>query len=407
MKEFVPQLRKDIEVTPTVHEGQQAFLFKDSLGLIEGPFLLFGDILHYLSLIDGKRNIRDIQLDLIRLRQGVFVSSEEVEKVITELDSLFLLDSDNYRQERKRIIASYSILNQRQAFHAGRSYPAESDKLKAFLASFFASLEKLPADIKGKSVSGLIAPHIDLQIGKRVYTKAYQAIKDCPPKRALLLGTGHHLHESLFSLTEKDFETPLGPVQTDKDRVRDLRRAGDKIVAPDDMAHRSEHSIEFQLLFLQHLFGTEFLLIPILCLSFHEYLQTANRPREIPGMEPFLETMRTWADESDSTLIVAGVDFSHIGLKFGHTQNAASLLLEAKKHDNLLLDALCSGEIEALWSEVRRVDNRYNVCGFSCLATLMEILPDNKGFLLDYDIWEEEATQSAVSFATVLMTRKE
>ncbi len=124
-------------------------------------------------------------------------------------------------------------------------------------------------------------------------------------------------------------------------------------------------------------------------------------------MEPFLETMRTWADESDSTLIVAGVDFSHIGLKFGHTQNAASLLLEAKKHDNLLLDALCSGEIEALWSEVRRVDNRYNVCGFSCLATLMEILPDNKGFLLDYDIWEEEATQSAVSFATVLMTGKE
>lgn len=407
MKELIPELRKDIEIIPTVHDGQQAFLFRDSLGLIEEPFLLFGDILRFVSLIDGMRNIRDIQLDLVRMRQGVLVSSEEVEEVIAELDSLFLLDSENYRQHRKRIISSYARLQKREAFHAGRSYPKETDELDAFLKSFFSSSETLPSDLKTKRISALIAPHIDLKIGKRIYAKAYQTIQNCPPKRVLLLGTGHNLGGSLFSLTEKDYETPLGLIRTDKDWVRELRRVGDKIVASDDMAHRSEHSIEFQLLFLQHLFGTNFLLVPILCGSFQRYLQQADRPREIPGMEAFLETLRAWSDDTEGCLIVAGVDFSHIGLKFGQSQRASALLMEAKRHDKLLLDALCQGSVQEFWSESRRTDNKYNVCGFSCLACLIEILPGCEGYVLDYDFWEEEATQSAVSYAAVVMVREE
>jgi len=379
MKEMVPKLRKDIEVIPTVHDGQQAFLFRDSLGLIEEPFLLFGDVLHFVGLIDGQRNIRDIQLDLIRMRKGVFISSEEVEQVIAELDSLFLLDSERYRQQRKRIVSSYALLKKREAFHAGRSYPKNQEELRDFLDSFFSGTADHFSDLVGKRISGLVAPHIDLKIGK----------------------------DSLFSLTEKDFETPLGLVRTDKDWVRELRLAGDKIVASDDLAHRSEHSIEFQLLFLQYLFGTEFLSVPILCGSFQKHLHQASRPQEIPGMNRFLEVLRAWPAEAETSLIIAGVDFSHIGLKFGHRQSASALLMEAKKHDQFLLDALCRGNIKEFWSESRQADDKYNVCGFSCLACLMEILPGCQGNVLDYDFWEEEATQSAVSYAAVIMARKE
>jgi len=407
MKEMVPKLRKDIEVIPTVHDGQQAFLFRDSLGLIEEPFLLFGDVLHFVGLIDGQRNIRDIQLDLIRMRKGVFISSEEVEQVIAELDSLFLLDSERYRQQRKRIVSSYALLKKREAFHAGRSYPKNQEELRDFLDSFFSGTADHFSDLVGKRISGLVAPHIDLKIGKRIYVKAYRTIQNCPPERVLLLGTGHNLGDSLFSLTEKDFETPLGLVRTDKDWVRELRLAGDKIVASDDLAHRSEHSIEFQLLFLQYLFGTEFLSVPILCGSFQKHLHQASRPQEIPGMNRFLEVLRAWPAEAETSLIIAGVDFSHIGLKFGHRQSASALLMEAKKHDQFLLDALCRGNIKEFWSESRQADDKYNVCGFSCLACLMEILPGCQGNVLDYDFWEEEATQSAVSYAAVIMARKE
>ncbi len=407
MKEAIPALRTDIEVIPTVHDGQQALLFKDSLGLIEEPFILFGDILQFISLIDGQRSIRDIQLDLIRMRQGIFVSAEEVDKVIAELDALYLLASERYHQQKEKLLSSYALLQTREPFHAGRSYPKEPEKLRTFLESFFCDPMNPISSIQGKKISGLIAPHIDLKIGKRVYTKAYRAIRDHPPKRVLLLGTGHYLGESLLSLTEKDYETPLGRIRTDEDWVRELRRAGAKIVSSDDLAHRSEHSIEFQLLFLQHLFGTDFLLLPVLCGSFQKYLRQANRPRDIPGLEPILETLKTWSDETEGGLIVAGVDFSHIGLKFGHNQRASALLMEAKRHDKLLLDALCRGSVQEFWSESQRADDAYNVCGFSCLACLLEILPECQGYLLDYDFWEEEATQSAVSFAAVVMAEEE
>ncbi len=81
--------------------------------------------------------------------------------------------------------------------------------------------------------------------------------------------------------------------------------------------------------------------------------------------------------------------------------------MEAKRHDKLLLDALCRGSVQAFWSESKRTDDAYNVCGFSCLACLLEILPGCQGYLLDYDFWEEEATQSAVSFAAVVMAGEE
>ncbi|MFQ6109222.1 MAG: AmmeMemoRadiSam system protein B [Candidatus Aminicenantales bacterium] len=405
MEEQIPRLRKDIEIIPTFYEGKRALLVRDSLGLIKEPFLLHGEILSFLSLIDGKRTIRDIQADLVRIRNGVFISSEEVAKILGQLDSLFLLESDRYHREKEEITSSYSHLPTRVAYHAGRSYPQQKEELRMFLQSFFDMKGDTSLPFEDKEIGVLVAPHVDLKAGMRVYARAYQAIKELCPSRVLLLGTGHSLHESLFCLTEKDFETPLGTVETDKVWVRRLRDAGEGIITTHDIAHRSEHSLEFQILFLQHLFGSDFSLIPILCGSFQGYLQEYRRPREIPGMGRFLAEFQNCVEDSDSTLVVVGVDLSHVGLKFGHDRRAVFLKMEAKGHDKALLDALCEGNVVKFWGEARRVNNRYNVCGLSCLATLLEIHPEKRGYLLDYEFWQEESTQSAVGFAAVVIER--
>jgi hypothetical protein len=67
-----------------------------------------------------------------------------------------------------------------------------------------------------------------------------------------------------------------------------------------------------------------------------------------------------------------------------------------------LLDSLCEMNADGFWTESKKVNDRYNVCGFSALACLLEILPLSQGHLLDYGVFQEEATQSAVSFASVL-----
>ena len=394
-----------MEIFSTYHQGQKALVVKDALGLIKNPVVLQGQILDFIGLIDGKRTPRDIQLELIRQRNGVFVSVEDIQSLLSKLDSLFLLDSDHYRDTINKIFTDYNQQPVRAAVLAGQVYPGSIEALNKYLDSFFPEAPGVSVDKSDKKVSALIAPHIDLSVGKKVYSQAYTAVKEAFPRTVVLLGTGHSLHHSYFSLTEKDFETPLGLVKTEKPFIRKLREASEEVVTLHDIDHRNEHSIEFQLIFLQHLFGSDFSLVPVLCGSLHNALAAFSRASEIPGVNGFLSELRKLIEKKGSdVLVVAGVDFSHIGPKFGHSFQASSLISGARDHDMRLIDAICRGDTLGFWAEAKKVGNRYNVCGFSSIACLLEILPGSVGQCLGYDFWEEEETQSAVSFAAITLS---
>ena len=72
-----------------------------------------------------------------------------------------------------------------------------------------------------------------------------------------------------------------------------------------------------------------------------------------------------------------------------------------------LIEAACRGDVEAFWAESRRVGDKYNVCGFSALACLLEALPEVQGRLLGYEFSQEEPTQSAVSYAAIAFTHSQ
>jgi AmmeMemoRadiSam system protein B len=403
----IPKLRTDLEIMPTTYQGRQAYIIRDFLGLIQKPLLLEGDALNLLSLADGKRTVRDIQLLLMRRGGGVFISAESIQNQFAELDRVHLLDSDRYRGQKKQLADSYAKLKVRAAAHAGQSFPDSKKDLERFLDSILELGEDGPEKKDGEAVCALAAPHIDFGVGGKIYGQAYRALRHLQPQKIIVLGTGHSLESGYFSLTEKDFETPLGRTRTDKASVEALRYAGARAVAPDDLAHRREHSIEFQVIFLQRLFGTDFVLIPILCGSFTAKLFRVSRASKIPGVGDFLRALTgIIAENGDRLLIVAGIDFSHIGPKFGHRRPAASMLLEAKRHDQALIEACAKGDAEALWAESKRVRDEYNVCGFSSLACLLEVLPSARGVLLGYDFWQEPETQSAVSFAAIQFVKK-
>jgi hypothetical protein len=202
-------------------------------------------------------------------------------------------------------------------------------------------------------------------------------------------------------LTEKDFETPFGVIKSDREGVRALQKAGRDVVSPHDFVHRAEHSIEFQTLFLAHLWeDAPFTLVPILCGSLKGTLPEYRREAYLQRAGAFLKVLADLLlDPLQETLLVAGVDFSHIGMKFGHQMDAAALLNEALAHDRRLLEALSQRDPTGFWEESIRVDDRYNVCGFSAMACLLEVLPFSQGRILDYQTWQEEPTRSAVSFA--------
>jgi len=398
----IPKLRTDLEIVPTTYQGQPGYVVRDFLGLIQKPLFLQGDALNLLSLADGKRTVRDVQLLLVRGRGGVFVSAESIQEQFAELDRIFLLDSERYRERKHRLVEAYARLTVREAALAGQSYPGTKKELERYLDSILELGQEENEDKGGGVVCALAAPHIDFPIGGKLYGKAYCAVRHLRPQKIIVLGTGHSLDEGYFCLTEKDFETPLGRAKTDRASAETLRKAGGRAVAPHDLAHRREHSIEFQVIFLQRLFGESCFVLPILCGSFTAKLAKVSRASEIPGVGGFLRALKAIVDEAgDRGLVVAGIDLSHIGPKFGHRQRAASMLLEARQHDQALVEACLNSDAVAFWGASKRVKDEYNVCGFSSLACLLELLPPSRGALLGYDFWQEEATQSAVSFAAI------
>ena len=400
----IPRVREDLEVIPTSYQGEKALLVRDFLGLIHDPVILQGDALRIVGLIDGKRTVRDIQLELIRLKSGVLVDAEAIGRLVLELDSACLLQSGRYRSEKEKTLNDYLKLEVRPPSHAGVSYPARPEELRSFLDSILGNAGSEGSGEAWDGLCGLVVPHIDLEIGKKVYASAYRSIRSVRPRRIVLIGTGHSLDDAYFGLTEKDYKTPLGLVKTDRKAVRTLKRAGGKAVSPYDISHRWEHSLEFQLIFLQHLFGPSFTVVPILCGSFGRDLVRVSCPSEIPEVAGFLAALRAlWEEDPAHTLFIAAVDFSHIGRKFGQRERASSVLLEAKRHDKALIAALAAADSRTFWAESRKTGDRFNVCGFSTLASLLDTLPGLKGRLVDYEFWKEEATQSAVSYAAIVL----
>ncbi len=400
----IPRLRSDIEVFPYTHQGHQGLLIKDTIGIITEPIFLFGLTLELIRYINGKRSIKEIQLSYVRDIGGTINGLEEIVQLIVQLDSLFLLDSELYQQKKASIMTEYLRLPIRKAILAGNSYPQDPVELKDYLDGIFSQYH-CSQEVEADKIQALLAPHIDIRVGERVYAKAYHAIKPLSPNKIILLGTAHNLQNSLIAVTEKDFETPLGRVETDKMLVKELKKTGQQVISDNDFVHRNEHSLELQLIFLQYLFGKDFSIVPILFGSFHNLLTRVVSPEKISGMKDVLDILRAYFNENISeTVIVAGVDFSHVGLKFGDPFPAANMLSETQKHDEKLLEAIYKNDVREFWKLTKDVNDKYKCCGFSTIASLLEIIPNSKGRLLDYDVYKEDMTQSAVTFAAVAMS---
>jgi AmmeMemoRadiSam system protein B len=404
MNETVPTVRRDLQFIPVQHDGHQLIFIQDHLGLAQEGRPISLPLYQVMTLLDETSTVSDLQMELMRQKGGMLVGKDEVKNLLIRLDESFLLDSERFKRARDQIVANFASKKIRPCSHCGRAYPDNPTKLKEMLDEILASQPPVP-EPEGKIVA-LIAPHIDLSVGYQVYSSAYQMLKYMAPSRIVLLGVGHNMIDDFFCLTDKDFETPQGIVKNEPSIIRKLKETGGDIVADSDFAHRSEHSIEFQTIFLHHLLtGKDFTVIPILCGFCQSNLNEYSRSAYLKKAGPFLQELKQIIMEpGKETLVVAGVDFSHTGLKFGHQIPARSLESRSIAHDQNLLKHLSHLDSELFWEESRSVRDQYNVCGFSALACLLEILPWCQGNILNYQIWHDEATSSAVSFSSVVFT---
>ena len=399
---MVPRLRQDLDLCPVPQSAGGGVLISDPLALSESPVQLSAGAAALLPLLDGNRSITDLQLAATRLQGGVLVTQTTITGFIQRLSERLLLDDESFRRKRQALVDQWNALTQRPPAHAGRGYPEDPEDLSAFLDEVLAGT----ASGSGTSLWGVVAPHADMRSAGRSYAAAYARLPAVPPGKVVLLGTGHRLEKGLFSLTTKDYLTPLGRSPCDSESIASLHAAGGDAVADDDWAHRGEHSLEYQCLMLQKRWGDLHPpCVPILCGSLHEHLKEGTTPHAQVEVRAFLDALARIARAPDA-FVIAGVDLSHVGPRFGHPHGADSMLRATQEHDNLLLRHLFNRDPDAMWREALSVQDRFNVCGLSALLWLSYIAPPVNGEVLCYHVWRQRPHASAVTIAAAVLHRR-
>jgi AmmeMemoRadiSam system protein B len=405
-----PRIRP-VEAFPIEQQEQTYICLRDPTGLAPEPILLGMGAYFIITLFDGRNEARDIQSAFVK-RFGENLPAEKLDDLIATLDKAYFLDSPRLAERVIRVREDFLADPDRPAVHAGACYAKDPAPLKKEIEGFFAGPEG-PGTIEPPhregALAGLIAPHIDPRRGAAAYAHAYGHLKaHDAPELVVILGTSHYgSGPELFSATKKNYATPFGAVKTDGDFIDRLATHYRGDLFADELLHRNEHSIEFQALFLKWALGNrDFTVVPILVSSFHEMVLSGITPGNDRRVASFVEAVRdALASEKRRTLILSGVDFAHIGRKFGDTFNADEAVAERVRGEDLgLIEFIKRGDPEGFFADILKDRDARRICGLSPMYTQLELLQGHPASLLKYGIAMEPDTGSAVSFASVAIS---
>jgi len=176
----------------------------------------------------------------------------------------------------------------------------------------------------------------------------------------------------------------------------------------EDYCQAVEHSIEFRVVFLQHLYGPDIRIVPILCGSFARSIQNGGMPEDNEPVRRFLGKLgEIAAREEDSLTWVLGVDMAHMGARYGDDLIAVANedeMQDVEQRDRARIDRILSSDPAGFWESVKERQDDLKWCGSSPLYTFMRAVPGLKGTLRGYEQWNIDDS-SVVSFAALSFTR--
>ncbi len=403
-----PKLR-NLNAFPVNLSGKRMICLQDPFHFTENPVFVPENAFFIISLFDGENSILDIQEKYMRA-YGDLLISDKIRKLAEELDNNLMLESERFEEHKMQISKDFAQSTIRLPAYAGKAYESDPIYLRDQIESFFLSSEG-PGEINKEehsvnNVKAVISPHIDLLRGGTCYAWAYKEIAErCNAELFIIFGTSHSLSKNMFILTKKDFQTPFGMVNTDKDFVEFLANKCNYDVFEDEFIHKFEHSIEFQVIFLQHIFGQErnYSIVPILCSSFHDMIINNTLPSENPIISNFKSALRDSIDQfGKSVCFIAAADLSHIGRRFGDDIELSSGLLEfISKSDLEMLKYVEQISANGFFNVIQKEGDKRKICGLPPIYMLLNTADLSEGKLLKYCQAPEYNSSSIVSFASM------
>jgi AmmeMemoRadiSam system protein B len=360
-------------------------------------------LVHCLQLFDGEHTDLELREALFRIIGDLNVSEIE-QHLVGALDSAGFLETEEVERMRGQRIQEFGALAVREASHAGSAYPGEPSELRLTFDNYLNGSTVAQPD----GLVGIAAPHVSPFGGWESYRAAYGTLSPHYGDRTfVILGTSHYGAPDRFGLTRKNFVTPYGEAITDLAIVNELEVKAPGAVRMEDYCHAVEHSIEFQVVFLQHLFGPGIRIVPILCGSYATSIYVSGEPEDKAEVAAFLDALGEIAGrERNRILFTLGIDMAHIGRRYGDRFDAVAdqaEMVAVAERDRARIDRIQAGDARGFWELVKQNRDDLKWCGSAPLYTFLKAVPNARGELLRYQQWNIDP-QSVVSFAGMRFT---
>ncbi|MDR1534962.1 MAG: AmmeMemoRadiSam system protein B [Planctomycetota bacterium] len=405
MLDAAPKLRQEIDAAPARRDGETFYILHDRSGASPSRLLLSTLGLLIAGRLDGASSILEISDDLSREVPGG-VGCREVEAVVRALDEALFLAGARFQDFAAQAERDFLASPNRPSGLAGSAYPENPLRLAGALDAILAAAPAPEEPAAGnRPPRGMLVPHLDYPRGAPGYGQAYRLLAGLPKPRAVaIIGTSHVPLRERFTVCDKPFETPLGRAGIDRDLVERLRKAasphGD--LDREVLAHRGEHSVELQVVWLQHIYGEGIAIVPLLAAPVNECLGEAGAPAKMARDPAFRAVAACLGEAADAgeTLILASADLSHVGPRFGDSGEAAGrLLAEVEEADRKYLGAAAdAGKGLAC---LAGLGDRHRVCGSASIFALGLALPGARTRLLGYHQAVTPELSEAVTYAAM------
>jgi len=400
----LPALRP-LEAHPVETAEGTRYLLRDPQGYSDREAWLSPQALFVAAQLDGVRGRQEVVAAFAE-RFGVALTDTDLDHLVSQLDASLFLDSASFRSRREEMERVFLAEPLRPATHTA-AYDPDPATLPAYLDHLFTTEGgpgALPGAAAGGPLRGIVAPHIDLHRGGPVYAHAYKAVAEAADVDTfVVLGTCHGPMTQPFAVCSKGYDTPLGVVPADLALV-DTLRAACAWAFDDEPAHRQEHSVEFQAVFLRHVFRDRPLrMLPILVDGLHRHLVAGSDPAGDDKIEAFLAVLQeAIARLRRRVCFIAAVDLSHVGRHFGDAEPlTAERLSVVEASDRTLLDALRTRDAAAFYRAWAATGDATRVCGAAPLYAFRRLIDGVAGDLLTYRQCTSTETDLSVSCAAM------
>jgi AmmeMemoRadiSam system protein B len=379
-------------------EDRPGLLIRDPYQYSDATLIVPPALVATLECFDGEQTDLELRKALVEITGDLDVG-ELQSHLISALSSAGFLHDDSFTEMRDARHREFAEAAEREPAHAGGAYPAEAGELRAVLRNY---LGERSATEK-RELIGIAAPHVSPFGGWESYKAAYNLLSPDDAERTfVMLGTSHYGEPDRFGLTRKPYVTPYGAAPTDTAIVDELERRAAHAVAMEDYCHSFEHSIEFQVVFLQHMLGPKTRIVPILCGSFINSIYRDGLPEDDSKVARFFDVLGDIkAREGSRLMFVLGVDMAHMGARYGDRFPALAdhgQMEEVKRRDERRIERINAGDAAGFWEQIRENQDDLKWCGSSPFYTFLKVAPGIRGELQKYQQWNIDE-HSVVSFA--------